>query len=205
MQIHRCWTSLLLLLAACPVMAQGKYTDPDSAATDAAARQALAQKHIVDIVGATSGIVGVTSGIQTVLQDLGAKVVGQQLTIDLAADVLFDFDKYTLLPKANDTLRKVGQVAASYPSSPMLIGGHTDGKGTHPYNMKLSENRADAVKNWLVANASIAGSRITTQGWGETKPVAPNEKPDGSDDPEGRQKNRRVEIVLTQTGPQTGP
>jgi outer membrane protein OmpA-like peptidoglycan-associated protein len=205
MQIHRCWTSLLLLLAACPVMAQGKYTDPDSAATDAAARQALAQKHIVDIVGATSGIVGVTSGIQTVLQDLGAKVVGQQLTIDLAADVLFDFDKYTLLPKANDTLRKVGQVAASYPSSPMLIGGHTDGKGTHPYNMKLSENRADAVKNWLVANASIAGSRITTQGWGETKPVAPNKKPDGSDDPEGRQKNRRVEIVLTQTGPQTGP
>jgi photosystem I P700 chlorophyll a apoprotein A2 len=69
--------------------------------------------------------------------------------------------------------------------------------------MKLSENRADAVKAWLVKNASIAGSRITTQGWGETKPVAPNKKPDGSDDPEGRQKNRRVEIVLTQTGPQT--
>jgi outer membrane protein OmpA-like peptidoglycan-associated protein len=202
MQTHRCWTSLLLLLAACPVMAQGKYTDPDSAATEAAARQALGQKHIVDIVALTSGIVGVTSGIQSVLQDLGAKVVGQQLTIDLAADVLFDFDKYTLLPKANDTLRKVGQVAASYPSSPMLIEGHTDGKGTHPYNMKLSENRADAVKNWLVANASITGSRITTQGWGETKPVAPNKKPDGSDDPEGRQKNRRVEIVLTQTGPQ---
>ena len=206
MQIHRCWTSfLLLLLAACPAMAQGKYSDPDSAATEAAARQALGQKHIVDIVAVTSGIVGVTSGIQSVLRDLGAKVVGQQLTIDLAADVLFDFDKYTLLPKANDTLRKVGQVAASYPTSPMLIEGHTDGKGTHPYNMKLSENRADAVKNWLVANASIAGSRITTQGWGETKPVAPNKKPDGSDDPEGRQKNRRVEIVLTQTGPQTGP
>ena len=131
-------------------------------------------------------------------------MVGQQLTIDLAADVLFDFDKYTLRPIANDTLRKVGQVAASYPNSPMLIEGHTDGKGTHPYNMKLSESRADAVKNWLVQNASIAGPRITTQGWGETKPVAQNKKPDGSDDPEGRQKNRRVEIVLTQTGPMTG-
>ena len=197
MRIHRCWKSLLLLLVACPALAQGKYPDPDSPATEAAARQALAQKHVVDIVG-------VTSGIQSVLQDLGAKVVGQQLTIDLAADVLFDFDKYTLLPKAHDTLQKVGQVAASYPSSPMLIEGHTDGKGTHPYNMKLSENRADAVRNWLVQNASIAGSRITTQGWGETKPVAPNKKPDGSDDPEGRQKNRRVEIVLTQTGPMTG-
>jgi outer membrane protein OmpA-like peptidoglycan-associated protein len=203
MHIHRCWKSLLLLLVACPAMAQGKYADPDSPATDAAARQALGQKHIVDIVGVTSGIVGVTSGIQSVLQDLGAKVVGQQLTIDLAADVLFDFDKYTLLPKANDTLRKVGQVAASYPSSPILIEGHTDGKGTHPYNMKLSENRADSVKSWLVQNASVTGTRITTQGWGETKPVAPNKKPDGSDDPEGRQKNRRVEIVLTQTGPQT--
>ena len=86
----------------------------------------------------------------------------------------------------------------------MLIEGHTDGKGTHPYNMKLSENRAESVKTWLVQNSSVAGSRITTQGWGETKPVAPNKKPDGSDDPEGRQKNRRVEIVLTQTGPLPG-
>jgi len=193
MRIHCCWKSLLLLLVSCPAMAQGKYPDPDSAATEAAARQALAQKRIVEIVG-------VTSGIQSVLEDLGAKVVGQQLTIDLAADVLFDFDKYTLRPIANDTLRKLGQVAASYPTSPLLIEGHTDAKGTHPYNMRLSENRAVAVKNWLVENASIAGSRITTQGWGETKPVAPNKKPDGSDDPEGRQKNRRVEIVLTQTG-----
>lgn len=194
MQIHRCWKSLLLVLVPCLAMAQGKYTDPDSPATDAAARNALGNAKII-------GIVGVTSGIQGVLQDLGAKVVGQEVRIDLAADVLFDFDKYTLLPKAGDTLRKVGQVAASYPSSPILIEGHTDGKGTHPYNMKLSENRAIAVKAWLVQNAPVAGSRITTRGWGETKPTAPNKKPDGSDDPAGRQKNRRVEIVLTNAGP----
>jgi photosystem I P700 chlorophyll a apoprotein A2 len=175
-------------------MAQGKYPDPDSPATEAAARQALGNARII-------GIVGVTSGIQGVLQDLGAKVVGQEVRIDLAADVLFDFDKYTLLPKAGDTLRKVGQVAASYPGSPILIEGHTDGKGTHPYNMKLSENRANSVKAWLVQNASVAGSRISTRGWGETKPIAPNKKPDGADDPEGRQKNRRVEIVLTRAGP----
>jgi outer membrane protein OmpA-like peptidoglycan-associated protein len=193
MQIHRCWI-FLLLLVPCVATAQSKYTDPDSPATDAAARQALGHAHIINIVG-------VTSGIQGVLQDLGAKVVGQEVRIDLAADVLFDFDKYTLLPKASDTLQKVGQVAASYPSSPIQIEGHTDGKGTHPYNMKLSENRADAVKAWLVQNASVAGSRISTRGWGETKPIAPNKKPDGSDDPEGRQKNRRVEIVLTKAGP----
>ena len=193
MQIHRCWISLLLLVPSVAT-AQSKYTDPDSPATDAAARQALGHAHIINIVG-------VTSGIQGVLQDLGAKVVGQEVRIDLAADVLFDFDKYTLLPKASDTLQKVGQVAASYPSSPIQIEGHTDGKGTHAYNMKLSENRADAVKAWLVQNASVAGSRISTRGWGETKPIAPNKKPDGSDDPEGRQKNRRVEIVLTKAGP----
>ena len=193
MRIHRCWISLLLLVP-CVATAQSKYTDPDSPATDAAARQAVGHAKII-------GIVGVTSGIQGVLQDLGAKVVGQEVRIDLSADVLFDFDKYTLLPKASDTLQKVGQVASSYPSSPIQIEGHTDGKGTHPYNMKLSENRADAVKTWLVQNASVAGSRISTRGWGETKPIAPNKKPDGSDDPEGRQKNRRVEIVLTKAGP----
>src|ERR1700722_2268120 len=193
MKIHRCWITLLLLVPGVAT-AQSKYTDPDSPATDAAARQALEHANIIDIVG-------FTSGIQGVLQDLGAKVVGQEVRIDLAADVLFDFDKYTLLSKASDTLRKVGQVAASYPSSPILIEGHTDGKGTHPYNMKLSENRADAVKAWLVQNGPVAGLRISTRGWGETKPIAPNKKPEGSDNPEGRQKNRRVEIVLTKAGP----
>ena len=193
MQIHQCWKSLLILLVAGVATAQSKYSDPDSPVTDAAAHQALGHAQILSIVG-------ITTGIQSVLQDLGAKVVGQELRIDLAADVLFDFDKYTLLPKASDTLRKVGQVAVSYPSSPILIEGHTDAKGTHPYNMKLSENRANAVKAWLVQNASVTGARISTRGWGETKPVAANTKPDGSDDPEGRQKNRRVEIVLTKVG-----
>lgn len=193
MQIHRCWKFLLIPLVVGVATAQSKYSDPDSPVTAAAAHQALGHAQILSIVG-------ITTGIQSVLQDLGAKVVGQELRIDLAADVLFDFDKYTLLPKASDTLRRVGQVAASYPGSPILIEGHTDGKGTHPYNMKLSENRANSVKTWLVQNASVAGSRISTRGWGETKPIAPNTKPDGSDDPEGRQKNRRVEIVLTKVG-----
>jgi photosystem I P700 chlorophyll a apoprotein A2 len=66
--------------------------------------------------------------------------------------------------------------------------------------MTLSDNRAGAVKKWLVENAGINASRITTKGWGETKPVAPNKKPDGSDDPDGRQKNSRVELTLTTKG-----
>lgn len=185
------WAALLVLLAACACYGQEKqkYNDPDSAETNAAARAALANAKILDIVGVSSGISGV-------LQDLGAKVTDQEIRIELAADVLFDFDKYTLKPEAVAALGKVGQVAAAYPDYPMFIEGHTDGKGTHAYNMKLSDNRAKSVKEWLVKNASVAAPRITTQGWGETKPVAPNKNPDGSDNPEGRQKNRRVEIVL---------
>lgn len=199
--IRHCWKLISVFLLGGLLFGQSRYADPDSAATNAAARQALGHAKVLDIVSVTSDIVGVTSGIHGVLEDLGAKIVGQQLRIDLASDVLFDFDKYTLRPEADATLGKVGQVAVAYPSSPMLIEGHTDGKGLHPYNMTLSENRAASVKNWLVKNSGIQPARITTRGWGETKPVAPNKKPDGSDNPEGRQKNRRVEIVLTKVGP----
>lgn len=179
----------LLLLVPCFASAQTKYADPDSPAVEAAARAALAHAKILDIMG-------VSSGIQGVLKDLGAKITEHEVRIELDTDVLFDFDKYNLRPEAADSLRKVGEVAKSYGNSPVLIEGHTDSKGTHAYNMTLSENRAASVKNWLVQNAGVSASRITARGWGETKPVAPNKKPDRSDDPVGRQKNRRVEITI---------
>ena len=180
---------LLLLLVPCFASAQTKYADPDSPAVEAAAQAALSHAKVVDIVG-------LTSGIQGVLQDLGAKVTEHEVKIELDADVLFDFDKYDLRPEAANSLREVGEVAKSYGNSPVLIEGHTDSKGTHPYNMKLSENRATSVKNWLVQNAGVSASRITTRGFGETKPVAPNTNPNGTDNPAGRQKNRRVEITI---------
>jgi outer membrane protein OmpA-like peptidoglycan-associated protein len=181
---------LLLLLVPCFASAQTtKYADPDSPAMQAAAQAALPHAKVVDILG-------VTAGIQSVLQDLGAKVTAQEVKIELDADVLFDFDKYDLRPEAADSLGKVGEVAKSYGDSLVLIEGHTDSKGTHPYNMKLSENRATSVKNWLVQNAGVSASRITTRGFGETKPVAPNTNPNGTDNPAGRQKNRRVEITI---------
>ncbi len=193
----------MVLVLGRTLPAQSKYSDPDSPAVQAAARAALANAKIVDIVGVSSDIVGVSSGvtgassgIKGVMEDLGAKVTEQEITIELAADFLFDFDKYVLKTEAIPSLRKVGEVVKAYPKAPVLIEGHTDGKGTHPYNMKLSENRALSVKNWLVQNAGVDPSRITTQGWGETKPVAPNTNPNGSDNPQGRQKNRRVGITL---------
>jgi outer membrane protein OmpA-like peptidoglycan-associated protein len=179
----------MVLLLVGTVPAQSKYADPDSPTTQAAARAALANAKVLDIIGISRGISGV-------MEDLGAKVTDQEITIELAADFLFDFDKYNLKSEAADSLRKVGEVVKAYPKAPLLIEGHTDGKGTHPYNMKLSENRAVSVKNWLVQNAGVDSARITTRGLGETKPVAPNTNPDGSDNPQGRQKNRRVSITL---------
>src|ERR1700687_3213740 len=161
---------LLLLLTPCLASAQTKYADPDSPAVQAAARAALPHAKGVDIVG-------VTSGIQGVLQDLGAKVTAHEVKIELDADVLFDFDKYNLKPEATESLKKVSQVVQSYAQAPVLIEGHTDGMGTHVHNMKLSDDRAASVKHWLVQNAAVPENRITTRGWGETKPVAPNKNP----------------------------
>jgi outer membrane protein OmpA-like peptidoglycan-associated protein len=188
--------ALILFLASLPSSAAAADRDPDSPEVQAVAHAALGKAKIVDIRGVVLDIKGVTLGIDAVLKDLGAKITAQQIKIELNADVLFDFDKYTLRPEAQETLQRVGRVVSSYPNAPLLIEGHTDGKGTHPYNLKLSENRAVAVKQWLVTNAAIQASRIKTIGWAETKPEAPNTNPDGSDNPQGRQKNRRVELTL---------
>lgn len=185
------WVSALglALLLASLAWAQGKYRSPDSPVTHAAARDALSRAKILDIIG-------ITKGIDSTLKDLGAKVTEQEIKIELAADVLFDFDKADLRPDAFPSLQKVAEVIKSYPEAPVLIEGHTDSVGADAYNQTLSENRALAVKNWLVEKAGVEAARISTRGWGESKPVAPNTRPDGKDDPEGRQKNRRVEITV---------
>ena len=138
---------------------------------------------------------GKTVGVEAALKDLGAKVTDTEIRIDLSADVLFDFDKATLKKDAEPSLQKVATVLKANPTAKVGIDGHTDGKGADAYNQTLSEQRAASVKQWLVT-AGVNGANITTRGWGKTKPVAHNAKPDGSDDPEGRAKNRRVEIVV---------
>ena len=144
-------------------------------------------------------IVGVSSGLQGALQDLGAKVVGQEIVIELSADVLFDFDKADLKPAAVESLTKVAEVLNSMPASPATVDGHTDGKGGADYNQKLSERRANAVKDWLVKQGGVPAARLTARGFGMTRPIVANTKKDGTDDPEGRQKNRRVEIRVKKT------
>jgi outer membrane protein OmpA-like peptidoglycan-associated protein len=151
---------------------------------------------VLDIVPKVLDIEGMALGVEGTLADLGAKVSEKEIKIALSGDILFDFDKDTLRPDAFPTLEKIAEVLAQYPDAPVLIEGHTDSKGKEKYNQNLSERRAASVKNWLVENAGADGGRIEINGWGEAKPAVPNEKPDGSDDPDGRQQNRRVEITI---------
>ncbi len=149
---------------------------------------------VTEVTGLASGVAGKTEALNAALRDLGANSTDTQIRIELSSDVLFDFDKADLRPQAIPSLEKVATVLRSYPKSSGSIEGHTDSKGTNPYNQKLSEQRAESVKNWLTSHG--VSNPLSTRGWGATKPVAPNTRPGGGDNPEGRQKNRRVEIVV---------
>jgi outer membrane protein OmpA-like peptidoglycan-associated protein len=149
---------------------------------------------------AGSAVAGAVIGLEAALKDLGAKVSATEIRIDLSADVLFDFDKAEIKKEAEAELQKLATVIKSHPDAQVTIEGHTDGKGTDAYNNSLSEKRAVAVKTWLTTNVQANAAKISTRGLGKTKPVAHDTKPDGSDDPEGRAKNRRVEIVVRKAG-----
>jgi outer membrane protein OmpA-like peptidoglycan-associated protein len=133
------------------------------------------------------------------VQDLQVKELGDEVQIELNADVLFDFDKSDVLPKAEDTLHKAAAIIKQRSKGKVFIAGHTDSKGDDAYNQKLSEKRANSVRDWLRKNGGLGSTLFETKGYGAKQPIAPNQKPDGSDDPEGRQKNRRVEITIKTT------
>jgi len=105
----------------------------------------------------------------------------------------FAFDSAELRPEAEAKLDEVVITMQENPQLALRIEGHTDSKGSDAYNMRLSRERAQSVKQYLVDNG-VAAERLTAKGYGESQPVAPNTEPDGSDNPEGRAENRRVEI-----------
>jgi outer membrane protein OmpA-like peptidoglycan-associated protein len=113
-------------------------------------------------------------------------------TFRVGADILFAFDSSTLSPDAQAVLGGVVTQLQSKHSGTVTILGYTDSIGTAAYNLRLSQRRAAAVQAYLQAKAS--GLTYHAKGLGEADPVAPNKLPDGSDNPAGRQKNRRVII-----------
>ena len=106
------------------------------------------------------------------------------------SDVLFDTGKYSLKPGAREKLAKVAGILIAYPSLNIEVGGYTDNVGGDEMNQKLSENRAGAVRDYLVEQGVDAKS-VTAKGFGNTSPVASN------DNASGRQVNRRVELVVS--------
>jgi outer membrane protein OmpA-like peptidoglycan-associated protein len=106
------------------------------------------------------------------------------------SDVLFDTGKYTLRPLAREKLAKISGIVLAYPSLKLAIEGNTDSVGTEAFNQALSEKRAEAVRNYLTQQG-VPESSTTATGFGKTRPIASN------DTSEGRQQNRRVELIVS--------
>ena len=121
----------------------------------------------------------------------GVEVVrkGDNITLGMPGNVTFALNSAQLNPEFDSVLDKVASTLVEYNQTMIQIAGHTDSTGSHEYNMKLSEQRAMSVKNYL-AGRGVPAKRMVTVGAGPDYPVASN------DTPEGRAENRRVEITI---------
>lgn len=106
------------------------------------------------------------------------------------SDVLFDSGKYTLRPLAREKLAKISGIVLAYPSLRLAVEGNTDSVGTESFNQELSEHRAEGVRTYLTQQG-VPESSTTATGFGKTRPIASN------DTSEGRQQNRRVELIVS--------
>jgi outer membrane protein OmpA-like peptidoglycan-associated protein len=115
--------------------------------------------------------------------------VGEGIKVTMKSGVLFDFNSSKVSGQVNDNLVKFAETLRQYPDTEILVAGHTDNVGTEKYNMKLSEQRAEAVANVLKAN-DVSRNRLVVLGYGEKNPVANNIAESG------REQNRRVEFAI---------
>jgi len=145
--------------------------------------------------GNSLNIISNVTNLDAAIQDLKAQVAQDSIRVDLSGDVLFDFDKSDIRPEAEVELKKLLLIVQKK-AVRVSITGHTDSKGDDEYNQILSEKRAHSIEVWLRGHLTQKEISFEALGLGETKPVSPNTLPDGSDNPAGRAKNRRVEIII---------
>lgn len=119
---------------------------------------------------------------------------GEGDTMSMLSDVTFEFGHATLLPEAIATLEALSSELKDVER--IEVKGHTDSIGPEDQNLALSERRAEAVRNWLLANSELAPEQVVPVGIGEAEPIANNASDDGADNPDGRALNRRVEFVV---------
>ena len=115
---------------------------------------------------------------------------GCETLVTIALNVEFDTNKAIVKDKYRNEIKKVADFMKKYPNTTAVIEGHTDNTNTAEYNQKLSEARANSVRQYLINNFGIKASRLTAVGYGLTKPIASNSTE------EGKQKNRRVQAVV---------
>ncbi|MFQ5528214.1 MAG: OmpA family protein [Thermoanaerobaculia bacterium] len=142
----------------------------------------------------------VYSDTEGVLIELGATSDRGGIRVDLAGDILFDFDSAAIRPSAAATLSKAAHVIRRRATGRVEVVGHTDSIGTQQYNLKLSQERAISVVRWLNQAEGIPLQLLTARGVGSSQPIDHNTMPDGSDNPPGRARNRRVELRIAAGG-----
>jgi outer membrane protein OmpA-like peptidoglycan-associated protein len=150
------------------------------------------------IGGVTGGIAGAVIGdymdkqaaeMKTDLSGAEVERAGDGIKVTFGAGILFDVDKYGLRSDARTEIARMAEILAKYADTYVRIEGHTDADGSESYNQTLSERRASAVTAYL-SEKGISAGRLKNFGFGESRPVASNESPDG------KQANRRVEVII---------
>lgn len=147
-------------------------------------------KQITVNPGAQVTVDGTQDGLQHVQRDFeDAAMTDRGIMVTFDSDVLFPLNSSYLTDQAKVEIDKLIALLVDYPNASLIVDGHTDATGTEEYNQWLSEKRAESVKNYI-ADHGIDAGRITTNGYGQAKPVAANNTKDG------RQQNRRVEVTI---------
>ena len=156
--------------------------------------------HISRLVDRTTGLRGFETALtrtETALEDrlanLGAEETELEVRIRLPGSIVFDFNSAEIRADAERVLGELVEVLQAYAPLPVRIEGHTDSIASDQYNQKLSEQRAESVRAWLVTR-EVAVERLRSVGFGEAQPVADNGTA------AGRQRNRRVEVVVEKGG-----
>ncbi len=127
--------------------------------------------------------------VQDAVPDASVQRQEDRLLVTLPGDVVFASGSATLSPVGSERLRSLADTLNAYPDTDVVVKGYTDAQGSEAFNLKLSEDRADRVRDYLMTRG-VAGRRLKSVGFGPQFPVATN------DTPEGRQQNRRVELEL---------
>ena len=169
---------------------------PSATAPVAAAAPVASPNPASDPTRPGGGLIGEVSGLSGEVTAFRVSETATTTVVELAADVLFAFDKADLSPRAPAQLQRAADLIRQGGAGQVRVAGYTDSVGEDAYNLALSERRAAAVVAWLSAEGGIDAARLVAEGRGEADPVAPNAGTEGDDYPEGRAMNRRVTITI---------